>query len=99
MHTAHVAGGIKKHAEHKESTNLMKFVISIVGHCKIDKPICCVSTIVVTVMANSYCTVAAEPEMIVQGIPVKLQFYDCMQIMLFIIKSQRLPVSLFAVLA
>lgn len=71
-----VAGGIKKHAEHKEPTNLMKFVISIVVHCKIDKPICCVTNIVVTVMANSYCTDAAEPEMIVQGIPVKLQFYD-----------------------
>lgn len=60
-----VAGGIKKHAEHKEPTNLMKFVISIVGHCKIDKPIFCVTNIVVTVMANSYCTVTAEPEMIV----------------------------------
>lgn len=94
-----VAGGIKKHAEHKEPTNLMKFVISIVVHCKIDKPICCVTNIVVTVMANSYCTVTAEPEMIVQRIPVKLQFYDCMQIMLFIIKSHRLRVSLFAVLA
>lgn len=71
-----VAGGIKKHAEHKEPTNLMKFVISIVGHCKIDKPICCVTNIVVTVMANIYCTDVADPEMIVQGIPVKLQFYD-----------------------
>lgn len=38
----HVADGIKKRAEHKESTTLMKFVISIVGrHWKIDKPICC----------------------------------------------------------